>query len=262
MITLLTVVFFASLLGSLHCAGMCGGFVVFYSGSTPRGARRILSHTAYNGGRFLTYALLGLLAGFLGAALDLAGTLVGAQRIAAVLAGIFIFLWGVIGLLRARGAEIFKTLLPDGVERFSARVLRALTDCPPVLRALILGLLTTFLPCGWLYWFVISAAGTGNALNGLMVMMAFWAGTVPVLLGLGLGIQAVAGPFRKKLPTVTAVALLVVGLVLVFGRIDKIGIQVGGESAKPATLEESLDHVRGVEHKKMPCCNGHDKDRK
>lgn len=262
MTTLLVTVFVASLVGSLHCAGMCGGFVVFYAGSAPRGARRILSHVAYNGGRFLTYALLGLLAGFLGAALDVAGTLVGAQRIAAVLAGVVIFLWGIVGLLRARGAEIFKTLLPDGVERLSARVLRALTDCPPVLRALIIGLLTTFLPCGWLYWFVISAAGTGNALNGLMVMMAFWAGTVPVLLGLGLGVQAVAGPLRKKLPTAVAVALLVVGLVLVFGRIDKIGIQVGGGNDKPATLEEAVDLVRDVDDKKMPCCNGHDKDRK
>ena len=32
---LLGTVFMASLAGSLHCAGMCGGFVAFYSGNDP-----------------------------------------------------------------------------------------------------------------------------------------------------------------------------------------------------------------------------------
>ena len=51
MIGWLSAVFGASLLGSLHCAGMCGGFVAFYSGADGSGGRlRLLSHGAYSGG--------------------------------------------------------------------------------------------------------------------------------------------------------------------------------------------------------------------
>ena len=85
---LLGTVFMASLAGSLHCAGMCGGFVAFYSGTEPgRRGRRYLAHLTYNGGRLTSYLILGALAGLLGAAVDLAGSMAGVQRFAAIAAG-------------------------------------------------------------------------------------------------------------------------------------------------------------------------------
>ena len=42
MTTLLLTVFVASVVGSLHCIGMCGPFVVFYSGSDGSGGARRL----------------------------------------------------------------------------------------------------------------------------------------------------------------------------------------------------------------------------
>jgi sulfite exporter TauE/SafE len=254
MLALLGTVFLASLLGSLHCAGMCGGFVAFYAGHTPGRATRVASHLAYNGGRFLVYAIFGLVAGFVGAALDLAGSLAGLQRFTAVAAGVFIVLWGVIAFLRIRGVDVFKTALPSAVQRFTGRVMRALADTPPVLRALIIGLLTTFLPCGWLYAFVFAAAGTGSALGGFAVMMAFWAGTVPILLALGVGVQMLAPRLLSRLPTLTAAALVIVGLVLVFGRIENIGLtDARADSGHPGTVTESIDYVKGLDEKEAPC---------
>ena len=61
MIALAGSVLLASLLGSPHCAGMCGGFVCFYSGQDGRGQTR--AHAAYNLGRLVSYLVLGLLAG-------------------------------------------------------------------------------------------------------------------------------------------------------------------------------------------------------
>ncbi len=109
MTALLLTVFVASLVGSLHCIGMCGPFVAFYSGADGSGgARRLLSHAAYSGGRLLTYALFGLAAGAVGAALDVAGSLAGFQRVAAIVAGVTMILWGVLALLQIRGVRIFK----------------------------------------------------------------------------------------------------------------------------------------------------------
>ena len=72
---LITSVFVASLLGSLHCAGMCGAFVAFAVGiDDPDAARkRARLHAAYNLGRLVTYSVLGAIAGAIGGALDLAG---------------------------------------------------------------------------------------------------------------------------------------------------------------------------------------------
>lgn len=56
----------ASLLGSPHCAGMCGGFAA-WSGS---GGLRWSGVAAYNLGRLITYITLGIIAGLLGKSLD------------------------------------------------------------------------------------------------------------------------------------------------------------------------------------------------
>ena len=109
MTALLVTVLAASLVGSLHCVGMCGPFVAFYSGADgSSGVRRLLSHAGYSGGRLVAYLLLGLAAGAIGAALDLAGALAGVQRVAAVVAGIVMVAWGVIALLRIRGFGVFR----------------------------------------------------------------------------------------------------------------------------------------------------------
>jgi sulfite exporter TauE/SafE len=217
--TLLTTVFVASLLGSLHCVGMCGGFVAFYSGADGSGGlRRLLSHGAYSGGRLVAYSILGLGAGAIGAALDLAGSLAGVQRIAAVVAGVVMIVWGVLALLQIGGVKVFRHGSGSAVSRWLGRGIRLVGNRPPLVRAATVGLLSGVLPCGWLWAFVVTAAGTGSALGGVAVMAAFWAGTVPVLLALGLGAQVISVPLRRHIPAVTAVILVALGLYAIIGR--------------------------------------------
>ena len=220
MTPLLLTVFVASLVGSLHCIGMCGPFVAFYSGSDGSGgARRLLSHVSYSGGRLLTYAVFGFAAGAVGAALDVAGSLAGLQRIAAIVAGATMILWGVLALLQIRGVRIFKHGPGDGrISRAMRRGFSLVSDKPPVVRAGVVGLLSGFLPCGWLWAFVVTAAGTGDALKGAAVMVAFWAGTVPALLAVGVGAQLVSAPLRRHVPAITAILLVALGLYAILGR--------------------------------------------
>lgn len=207
----------ASLLGSPHCAAMCGGFVCFFSGQQDAKPNR-LAHIAYHFGRLASYALLGVAAGAAGAGFDLAGRMAGLQRPAAVAAGTLLILWGLAGLAAAVGLGRSATAAPAGFRKLFSGAIARLADKPPILRALSIGLLTALLPCGWLYVFVATAASTGSALSGAFVMAAFWAGTVPVLAGVGALAQRAAGPLRARLPVLTAAVLVVLGMLTIAGK--------------------------------------------
>jgi len=215
-------VFLASLLGSLHCVGMCGPLVALCTampGGEPRRGRGTALHAAHALGRLTGYAAIGALAGAAGSAIDLAGTQAGIARAAAIGAGFVVVLAGVHGLLAAAGVRT----LPLGgaagrVTRWIAPAIAALRAQPPVPRAALVGLLSAGLPCGWLWAFVVVAAGTANAAAGAWTMIAFWAGTVPALWGAGVAARWLSAPLRRRVPAACAVLLVVLGLVTVLGR--------------------------------------------
>ena len=162
-LALLVPVAAASLLGSVHCAGMCGGFVAM-AGDGVTGRARWLSLLSYNAGRLISYAVLGAVAGALGHALDLAGNAAGMGRVASLVSGSIMIVWGMGALLETQGVRVLRGrwALPQRV----TDGLAALRRLPAAWRGLALGLATTLLPCGWLYAFAVTAAGTGSPLHG------------------------------------------------------------------------------------------------
>jgi sulfite exporter TauE/SafE len=100
-------------------------------------------------------------------------------------------------------------------------------------RALALGLATALLPCGYLWAFVATAAATGRPLAATLVMLAFWAGTTPALAGVALLARRALGPLERRLPLVTAAALVVIGLLTVAGRIAPLesAVRAGAAAA-------------------------------
>lgn len=221
MLPLIGAVLTASVLGSLHCAGMCGGLMFFALGSdkdTKKRARARLQ-CAYHGGRLLTYTLLGAIAGAVGQAINFGGSYIGLQRAAAIFAGALMIGFGLITLARLRGVKIRHVGVPAPLRRLVERGQRAAFGLTPFKRALTVGLLTTLLPCGWLYAFAFTAAGTASPLWGALTMLAFWAGTLPVMVSLGAGIQMLTGPLHARLPLITASAVVVVGVMTAMGRL-------------------------------------------
>lgn len=256
---LLGAVFLASLAGSLHCAGMCGGLVIFYSGTdATRGAQRLITHIVYNAGRLIGYLLLGAAAGTIGGVINLAGAMAGLQRIAMPLAGGLMILWGLGTIATNRGIRLFRASAENG--RFSQMVRKSfgvVARRPPTVRAAAVGFLSAVLPCGWLWAFVITAAGTATPQGGLAVMAAFWAGTVPILLAIGFGAQAVALPFRRHAPMVTAVLLVVIGVVAIVRRPETtVGILPRIQN-KGLSAEE---RIKNLDSGQMPCCEEEQKE--
>lgn len=211
MTSLILPAFLASVAGSLHCAGMCGPFAAFWS--EPGSARGSLrAGLAYHGARLITYAALGALAGGAGRALDEAVS--GRVRAGAALAaGLVLVAWGLAGLLRHWGVRLPSLPLPRTFATCAGRAMSSLREKPPAMRAAIVGLLTTLLPCGWLHAFVLAAAATGSAPAGALFMAAFWAGTVPVLSAVGGGAGLLRGPLRRHAPALSAATVLLLGVL-------------------------------------------------
>ncbi|MCU0874601.1 MAG: sulfite exporter TauE/SafE family protein [Pirellulaceae bacterium] len=253
----LIAVLLASLFGSLHCAGMCGPLVAFAVGApeTSSYAQRAVLQIVYHGGRLATYALVGAICGVLGAALDLGGSLLGLQRVAAVMAGAMMIAVGVLALLRYRGVALPHLGLPAFLQRLVVVGQRTAVGLRPLPRALTIGLLTALLPCGWLYAFAIIAAGAGSAAWGAAVMAAFWAGTVPVLVSLGVGVQALTGAVGRRLPLATALILVALGLYTVG---DRLLVPAGAFEPLAESLQgrDAREQLKTVEQTKPPCCQG------
>lgn len=209
-------IFVASLLGSGHCAAMCGPFVAFYAGQGPSKA----PHLAYHLGRLATYVLLGAAAGYLGTAVDSVGSWLGVQRVAAYSALVLMIGWGLGTLLQSVHNRPALHLFPASWQAFVSKRVANLRNQPPILRGLFLGLLTTLMPCGWLYLFVVTAAGTANPWRGALTMAVFWSGSVPLLLGLGLFLARLSVSLRRYFVWATSIALIGIGAFGLWQRVS------------------------------------------
>ena len=240
MIALAGSVLVASVIGSSHCAGMCGGIAAFCGGAGECGGRRSIAATGmYHGARAMSYVCVGIVAGGIGSVLDAGGAMVGLQRVTAVLAGVAVALCGVALLLSASGVDAGRSRLPAWLQRAINAVHRAAAAMPPVRRAAVVGLATPLLPCGWLWAFALVAAGTGSALQGGVVMLAFWCGTVPILALLGAGIAALGKRQRRALAAIAGVAMVAVG-VHTAGMRAALAVPIAQRLAERASATEPL----------------------
>jgi sulfite exporter TauE/SafE len=198
---------------------MCGGFVCFYTGSangtdTPS----LQAHAMYNVGRLTSYLALGAIAGAIGAGVTSLGALAGVRQGATIVAGTLMIAWAISTLAAQRGMRIGQLRAPLAWQRALGHLLHGVRTQPLATRAWLTGLLTTMLPCGWLYVFVATAGGSGSVQAGVLTMAVFWLGTVPALLAVGLGAQRLFGPLRARLPVVSAAVVLLMGLWSISGR--------------------------------------------
>ena len=214
--------FAAGLIGSAHCLGMCAGISgLFAVGANVASLRaQIPLALAYNSGRIVSYCVLGGLTG--GAGFLLAASLPALAAPVRIVSGLLIVLIGLqvaFGLrllapIEAVGARVWERLAP------LAQRLIPTTSMP---RALGLGLVWGWLPCGLVYSAVLIAAGTSSASSGALVMLAFGLGTLPAMLLSGISAARLAAfTARHKL----GAGLLIVALGLatlampVFGLLD------------------------------------------
>jgi len=149
---------------------------------------------------------------------DLAWQLDAVRHAASVIAAAAIVGWGAWSIAVARGWRA-----PVVAPTLFARGLVQLRRRKPATRAWLVGVMTGLLPCGWLWAFVVSAAGTGSPLAGASLMAVFWLGTLPAMTGA----LVLAGPLvaavRARLPVATAIVLAALALGTLALRWDSAG---------------------------------------
>jgi sulfite exporter TauE/SafE len=163
----------AGLVTSLHCVGMCGPLVCSLSPlRAPAGADTMTTGTAYHLSRLGAYAILGAIAGGIGAA-----------PLSWVSQSVWRYLPWALVLLFLALAMRWERFLPRFMlpGRSIFRLRGWLRGRPPALAASLLGFATPLLPCGPLYFLLGLALLSGSVPDGLGFMLAFGLGTVPLL---------------------------------------------------------------------------------
>lgn len=209
---LLSAALLAGLVGSAHCLGMCAGISGLFAVNAEAASMRASVPTAvvYNAGRVITYAVLGIIVAAFGSVIvkaspDLA---VGIR----MLSGIIIILVGlkvafdlrILNVIERMGGTLWARIAPV------AKKLVPVTSLP---KALGLGLVWGWLPCGLVYSVLMIAATSASPTGGAATMVAFGIGTMPAMVLSGLGAARLSS-FMQRRGTRIGLGLLVVAMGL------------------------------------------------
>jgi sulfite exporter TauE/SafE len=203
-------IFIIGLLGSMHCIGMCGGFVAMYSLNKPVPTPSLAYHVFYNAGRITTYAALGGVLGYIGSYAESLGRNRGLPGAVLLLSGLVMVIMGLsmAGLL---GKSVFENTGPTDNSFFRA-LLRRVLAAESAWGTFLFGALLGFLPCGLLYPIFLTAAASGGFSSGVLTMTAFGLGTVPALMCFGVLMTRIRPALRAALFRIAAVLIVLLGL--------------------------------------------------
>jgi sulfite exporter TauE/SafE/copper chaperone CopZ len=237
----LLLIFITGLLTSVHCVGMCSGFVLAYTTKNSENSSDLMSknteqeceeknyleitiserqfkilkytglifllknlrlahvkqHFLYNISRLSSYTFFGILAGLIGSIFLLTSQFRGYLSI---FAGVFMMLYGL---------SIFFPWLRRITTIRTPSLVKYTRNRGPV----IFGLLNGLMPCGPLQAMLIYAASTGSAIQGGITMLTFGLGTIPLMFGFGNAISFLTHNFIGKIMKVSAIVVMVLGLV-------------------------------------------------
>jgi len=223
------------LLGSFHCVGMCGPIAIALPLKKESWFEWISSSLTYNIGRTITYGILGAIFGLLGKGIAVGGL----QQWASIIIGVimilsvlFPFIFRKINLESATYKMVGKTKKLFG-KMFAIRSYGSL---------FVIGILNGFLPCGLVYIAIASAIVLGTIEQGIVYMMIFGLGTIPIMLSLSILGNVVSVKFRKKVGKIIPFFIVLIGILFILR-----GLNLGIPYVSP-----KLDKTDGT---KMECCH-------
>lgn len=220
------VLFIAGLLTSIHCVGMCGGIMLSQTISNEGKGKleAVKPSLLYNGGRVISYTILGGIIGAVGSVFSLSFKSKAAIQI---IAGVFMIMMG----LNMWGFGIFRKFqirMPKSFCRFKNKY-----SSP-----FVVGLLNGFMPCGPLQTMQIFALGAGSPVKGALSMLVFSFGTVPLMLSFGALSGLLSKGYTKKILKLSGVMIIVLGLIMGNRGLSILGISLNPTTALALSREE------------------------
>jgi len=204
--------FIIGLMGSGHCISMCGGITTMLTSALPTAQKSNFKYIfSYNLGRILSYSLIGGIAGFTGSLMvkNIGLPITGLK----VIAGVFLILLGLyIGqwLMWLTKIEYLGKKLWQYISPLSKKFI----PVNSVNKALFLGGLWGWLPCGLVYSTLTWSLASGSAVNGALIMSCFGLGTLPALLTTSLSIVKIQKLIQHMIvKKVMAILLIIYGFM-------------------------------------------------
>lgn len=190
----------SSFFGSWHCAGMCGPIATLMS------SRKSL--WSYNLGRLVSYTFLGGIAGGLGQ-IFLNSEFVTLRWTSTIILALFLLIYGL--------SLIFPQFFTKKMElwKWSHKLLEFFKKIHIFhisQSGFVVGLLTAFLPCGWLYTYVLAAIATHSLWGGALTLSLFWLGGMPTLSAVPFMIRKTVQSAGLRQQKIAGVVLLISGL--------------------------------------------------
>lgn len=198
--------FLLGFLGSFHCIGMCGPIALTLANKDP--SRYAWNKSLYHLGRSITYATLGLLIGFLGFSLALAGL----QQGFSILLGIFLIIFSLT-------YRRFETMHPLPIfskgNLWVKKTLAGFLQKGSKPAFFGTGLANGLLPCGMVYMALIASLGSSSPLGGALYMFVFGMGTVPILVVLMYSSKLFSQKIRLNFQRAIPVLGVIIGAMLI-----------------------------------------------
>ncbi|MEP7234322.1 MAG: sulfite exporter TauE/SafE family protein [Ignavibacteriota bacterium] len=216
----LWLVFLAGILSSLHCVGMCGPIVAGCitpipiqivgaggAGLVSSRVSAITPHLLYNGGRVISYSIIGTAAGLVGSAALLS------PRLQSGFGIVFGFVMVAMALFQMNLYPKRKQVVRE--VSLAQKIFSSVRSLNQYEGKFLVGFLTPLLPCGLIYGMAAHAATSSSPVFGAIEMGVFALGSVPALLVVGLLSGMIGARIRKLGTTFAALLILVMGLLTI-----------------------------------------------
>lgn len=201
--------FFLGLISSLHCVGMCGPIAMMLPVDHHNEAKKVTQIITYHLGRLTAYSTIGLIFGLLGRGFFLAGM----QQRMSIFIGV---------------AMILIVLIPEKLfaqYNFSKPVYKIISKIKSNLGSqfkkrtykslFIIGLLNGFLPCGMVYVALFGAIAMQSAGLGVLYMLLYGLGTIPLMTIVVYINSLLKLPFRNKIQKAIPYVAVFIGILFI-----------------------------------------------
>lgn len=217
--------FIFGLISSLHCIGMCGPIAMMLPLDRSNPTKKAIQILLYHTGRLTAYGTLGLIFGFLGKGMYLAGM----QQQLSIIAGVLIItivvvpekvfakynfsrpIYKIISKVKTSLGSQFKKKSPNAI--------------------FTIGLLNGFLPCGLVYAALFGAIAMQNEFYGATYMLFYGIGTIPMMSAVVYMTTIFSNPFRNKIQKLIPIVTACIGILFIMR-----GLGLGIPYISPSTM--------------------------
>ena len=201
--------FIFGLISSFHCIGMCGPIAMMLPVDRNNQAKKVTQIMTYHIGRLTAYGTIGLFFGLIGKGFFMAGM----QQKLSIFIGVLM---------------LFVVLVPQKVVaryNFSKLVFKIVSNVKQHLGSqfknksykslFTIGLLNGFLPCGMVYVALFGAMAMQSASFGIIYMLLFGLGTVPMMSSMVYLNSLITISFRNKIQKIVPYVAVIIALLFI-----------------------------------------------